>query len=186
MSVVRTRPLPLDFPCLGLGNLAISQPSCFLRVAWQLGTGRVLQLRGFFYNSFYSIRLSVETLEIRLLVTSPHRDHDQCKKDSYWEVDKYRVFTQSTDPVSILPVVKARNCLLEGLWFEPSPRHLDCSCLSLGNLAVSQPLCLLQVTCQQSAEVNARKQELHFPSRTIYGVKKAYHWVSKDACIRLQ
>ncbi|KAG5447959.1 hypothetical protein CSKR_100925 [Clonorchis sinensis] len=43
-SVVRTRPLPLDFPCLGLGNLAVSQPSCFLRVAWQLGTERVLQL----------------------------------------------------------------------------------------------------------------------------------------------
>ncbi|KER24269.1 hypothetical protein T265_08010 [Opisthorchis viverrini] len=31
-SVVRTRPLPLDFPCLGLGNLAVSQPSCFLRI----------------------------------------------------------------------------------------------------------------------------------------------------------
>ncbi|KAG5445375.1 hypothetical protein CSKR_104637 [Clonorchis sinensis] len=27
-----------------LGNLAVSQPSCFLRVEWQLGTGRVLQL----------------------------------------------------------------------------------------------------------------------------------------------
>ncbi|KAG5448299.1 Craniofacial development protein 1 [Clonorchis sinensis] len=32
-SVVRTPPLPLDFPCLGLGNLAVSQPSCFLRAA---------------------------------------------------------------------------------------------------------------------------------------------------------
>ncbi|KAG5452513.1 hypothetical protein CSKR_103318 [Clonorchis sinensis] len=31
-------------PCLGLGNLAVSQPSCFLCVAWQLGTERVLQL----------------------------------------------------------------------------------------------------------------------------------------------
>ncbi|KAG5455046.1 hypothetical protein CSKR_100957 [Clonorchis sinensis] len=40
-SVVQTRPLPLDFSCLGL---AVSQPSCFLRVAWQLGTERVLQL----------------------------------------------------------------------------------------------------------------------------------------------
>ncbi|KER24693.1 LOW QUALITY PROTEIN: hypothetical protein T265_14357, partial [Opisthorchis viverrini] len=29
---------------LGLGNLAVSQPSCFLRVAWQLGTERVPQL----------------------------------------------------------------------------------------------------------------------------------------------
>ncbi|GAA50525.1 vacuolar protein sorting-associated protein 26B [Clonorchis sinensis] len=28
----------------GLGNLAVSQPSCFLLVAWQLGTERVLQL----------------------------------------------------------------------------------------------------------------------------------------------
>ncbi|KER19633.1 hypothetical protein T265_11645 [Opisthorchis viverrini] len=43
-SVVRTRPLPLDFPRLDLGNLAVSQPSCNLRVAWQLGTERVLQL----------------------------------------------------------------------------------------------------------------------------------------------
>ncbi|KAG5442903.1 hypothetical protein CSKR_107392 [Clonorchis sinensis] len=47
-SVVRTRLLPLDFPCLGLGNLAVSQPSCFLRVAWQLGTERVLQLNSQF------------------------------------------------------------------------------------------------------------------------------------------
>ncbi|KER26604.1 hypothetical protein T265_06178 [Opisthorchis viverrini] len=45
-SAVRTRLLPLDFPCLGLGNLTISQPSC-LRVAWQLGTERVLQLNDF-------------------------------------------------------------------------------------------------------------------------------------------
>ncbi|KAG5451169.1 hypothetical protein CSKR_102663 [Clonorchis sinensis] len=43
-SVVRTQRLPLNFPCLDLGNLAVSQPSCFLRVAWQLGIERVLQL----------------------------------------------------------------------------------------------------------------------------------------------
>ncbi|KAG5441015.1 Ras-specific guanine nucleotide-releasing factor 2 [Clonorchis sinensis] len=42
-SVVRTRPLPVDFPCLGLGNLAVSQPSCFLPVARHLSTERVLQ-----------------------------------------------------------------------------------------------------------------------------------------------
>ncbi|KER27862.1 LOW QUALITY PROTEIN: hypothetical protein T265_13696 [Opisthorchis viverrini] len=34
----------LDFSCLGLGNLAVSQPSCFLLVTWHLGTERVLQL----------------------------------------------------------------------------------------------------------------------------------------------
>ncbi|KAG5450060.1 hypothetical protein CSKR_113375, partial [Clonorchis sinensis] len=32
--------LYLNFPCLGLGNLAISHPPCFLLVAWQSGTGR--------------------------------------------------------------------------------------------------------------------------------------------------
>ncbi|KAG5449834.1 hypothetical protein CSKR_109114 [Clonorchis sinensis] len=32
-----------------LGNLAVSQPSCFLRAAWQLGTGRMLQLNDIFY-----------------------------------------------------------------------------------------------------------------------------------------
>ncbi|KER32681.1 hypothetical protein T265_12775, partial [Opisthorchis viverrini] len=41
-SVGRTRPLPLDFHCLGLDNLAVSQPSCFLLMAWQLDPGRVL------------------------------------------------------------------------------------------------------------------------------------------------
>ncbi|KER33469.1 hypothetical protein T265_00586 [Opisthorchis viverrini] len=48
-SVVRTLPPPLDFPCLGLGNLAVSQPSCFFRMAWQLGTERVLQLNNYYY-----------------------------------------------------------------------------------------------------------------------------------------
>ncbi|KER26522.1 hypothetical protein T265_06241 [Opisthorchis viverrini] len=37
-----TSPLPLDFPCLGLGNLAVFQPSCFLWMAWQLSTERML------------------------------------------------------------------------------------------------------------------------------------------------
>ncbi|KAG5453744.1 hypothetical protein CSKR_102365 [Clonorchis sinensis] len=36
-TVVRTQPLPPDFPCLDLGTLAVSKPSCFLLVAWQLG-----------------------------------------------------------------------------------------------------------------------------------------------------
>ncbi|KER28462.1 hypothetical protein T265_04691 [Opisthorchis viverrini] len=43
-SVVRTRSLHLEFPCLALGNLAVSQLSCLLLVAWQLGTERTLQL----------------------------------------------------------------------------------------------------------------------------------------------
>ncbi|KER27945.1 hypothetical protein T265_05144 [Opisthorchis viverrini] len=46
-SVFQIPPLPLDFRCLGLGNLALPQPSCFPRVAWQLGTKRVLQLNDF-------------------------------------------------------------------------------------------------------------------------------------------
>ncbi|KAG5453792.1 hypothetical protein CSKR_113318 [Clonorchis sinensis] len=51
--MVRTRRLSLDFPCLDLGNLAVSQPSCFLRVAWQLGTRRVLQLNDFLLQPQY-------------------------------------------------------------------------------------------------------------------------------------
>ncbi|KER26201.1 hypothetical protein T265_06484 [Opisthorchis viverrini] len=51
-SVVRTRPLPPNFPCLGLGNLTVSQPSCFLPVTWQLGTKRVLQLNDFDFFVF--------------------------------------------------------------------------------------------------------------------------------------
>ncbi|KER33217.1 hypothetical protein T265_00906 [Opisthorchis viverrini] len=46
-SVVRTRPQRLDFPCLGLGNPVVPQPSCFFRVAWHLCTGRVSQLNNF-------------------------------------------------------------------------------------------------------------------------------------------
>ncbi|KER26991.1 hypothetical protein T265_05896 [Opisthorchis viverrini] len=42
-SVVRTQPSPLDLSCLGLSNLAVSQPSYFLRVACQLGNEKVLQ-----------------------------------------------------------------------------------------------------------------------------------------------
>ncbi|KER23378.1 hypothetical protein T265_14650, partial [Opisthorchis viverrini] len=47
-SGVRTPPLPLDFPYIDLGNLAVSQPSCNLWVAWQLGTEKLLQLNDFF------------------------------------------------------------------------------------------------------------------------------------------
>ncbi|KER23902.1 hypothetical protein T265_08321 [Opisthorchis viverrini] len=43
-SVVRTRPLFSDFSCLGLGNLAVSRPSCSLRVARQLTETRGLRL----------------------------------------------------------------------------------------------------------------------------------------------
>ncbi|KER20579.1 hypothetical protein T265_10902 [Opisthorchis viverrini] len=45
-SMVRTRILPLDFPCLDLGNLAASQPSCLPPVAWlQLNDFCALKMR---------------------------------------------------------------------------------------------------------------------------------------------
>ncbi|KER33588.1 hypothetical protein T265_12563, partial [Opisthorchis viverrini] len=40
----------------GLGNLAVSLPSCFLLVAWPLGTKRVLQLNDYYYYSAVSER----------------------------------------------------------------------------------------------------------------------------------
>ncbi|KER31019.1 hypothetical protein T265_02693 [Opisthorchis viverrini] len=36
-SVALTLSLSLGFSCVGLGNLAVSQPSCFIRMAGQLG-----------------------------------------------------------------------------------------------------------------------------------------------------
>ncbi|KER33510.1 hypothetical protein T265_00625 [Opisthorchis viverrini] len=52
----------------GLGNLAVSQPSCFLRVAWRLGTGRVLQLNAFFGGGILSSRCNQAKMIIK---TSP-------------------------------------------------------------------------------------------------------------------
>ncbi|KAG5452728.1 hypothetical protein CSKR_102158 [Clonorchis sinensis] len=52
-SVVRTRPLPLNLPCLALVNLAVSQPSCLLRVGWQLGTERMSQLNDVLHHENY-------------------------------------------------------------------------------------------------------------------------------------
>ncbi|KER31378.1 hypothetical protein T265_02423 [Opisthorchis viverrini] len=42
---------------MGLGNLAVSQPSCLLRVAWQLVTERVLQLNDDIYSSTVHYRV---------------------------------------------------------------------------------------------------------------------------------
>ncbi|KER32168.1 hypothetical protein T265_12864, partial [Opisthorchis viverrini] len=47
-SAVRTRLLHFDF-CLDVNNLAVSQPSCFLRVTWHLGIERVLQLGDYLF-----------------------------------------------------------------------------------------------------------------------------------------
>ncbi|KAG5454327.1 hypothetical protein CSKR_109220, partial [Clonorchis sinensis] len=56
--------LPL---CLGLGNLAASQPSCFLLVAWQLGTETAVQLNDDVINRSNLTFCRRNTLLIRLL-----------------------------------------------------------------------------------------------------------------------
>ncbi|KER24495.1 hypothetical protein T265_07860 [Opisthorchis viverrini] len=43
-SVIQTEPDHFDCFCLDIGNLTASQSPCFLRVAWQLDTERILQL----------------------------------------------------------------------------------------------------------------------------------------------
>ncbi|KER24068.1 hypothetical protein T265_14499, partial [Opisthorchis viverrini] len=63
MSVARIQPPPPDFPCLGLGNLAVSQPPCFLWIAWQLSTERVLRL-----NDYRSVQ-----------VDGPRQNQNKCK-----------------------------------------------------------------------------------------------------------
>ncbi|KAG5453505.1 Ubiquitin-like modifier-activating enzyme 6 [Clonorchis sinensis] len=87
-SLVRTRPLPLDFPCLGLGNLAVSQPSCFPRVTWQLGTERVLQL-----DNFFTGRMGKEA--------DYDRDEDEAKQGNVTQ----RVYAAISSNRSVIGVV---------------------------------------------------------------------------------
>ncbi|KAG5449877.1 hypothetical protein CSKR_103689 [Clonorchis sinensis] len=51
----------LDCSCVGLSNLAVSQPSCFLRVPSQLGTERVLQLTDYCFCSTLEHRKRIAT-----------------------------------------------------------------------------------------------------------------------------
>ncbi|KER24340.1 hypothetical protein T265_07979 [Opisthorchis viverrini] len=81
--VVRTRPLPLEIPYLGLGDLVVSQPSCLLRVAWQLGTERVLQLDEVTWISFpyTTYRQTTECAALGHLIFQSlrySRYHDAC------------------------------------------------------------------------------------------------------------
>ncbi|KER25137.1 hypothetical protein T265_14271, partial [Opisthorchis viverrini] len=59
-----------------LGNLAVSQPSCFLRMAWQLGTERVLQLNDYSLQSssayVNSLKLSTTKVNSKKLKSTVH------------------------------------------------------------------------------------------------------------------
>ncbi|KAG5442227.1 hypothetical protein CSKR_200184 [Clonorchis sinensis] len=46
----------LDCSCLGLGNLAVSQPSCLFLLAWQLGAERVLRLSDYLFILSYNLK----------------------------------------------------------------------------------------------------------------------------------
>ncbi|KAG5443088.1 hypothetical protein CSKR_113848 [Clonorchis sinensis] len=113
-----------DFPCLGLSNLAVSQPSCFLLVAWQLGSERGLQLSNYYY--YYQ--------GVEKLAWSPR--FEQCSR---------------LQPPIVPP--SNRMVAVEGPSFEPDLHlHPDFPCLGLGNLAVSQPSCFLLVAWQLGTE----------------------------------
>ncbi|KER34010.1 hypothetical protein T265_12480, partial [Opisthorchis viverrini] len=79
--MVRTRPPPLDFPCVDLGDLAVTQPSCNLRVAWQLGNERVLQLKDLDFKK-------------------------DLKKDIWWTYQEWNNSTLKTSPSSLAPDCK--------------------------------------------------------------------------------
>ncbi|KER28596.1 hypothetical protein T265_04639 [Opisthorchis viverrini] len=79
---------PLKGPCSkggSLSNLAVSQPSCFLRVAWQLGTQRVLQLDDFFMKGIHNEK----DTEIRSLITTDGITAVQCLLISPEEIKSY-------------------------------------------------------------------------------------------------
>ncbi|KAG5449597.1 hypothetical protein CSKR_101581 [Clonorchis sinensis] len=68
----------LDFPFLSLGNLAVSQPSCFLLVAWQLGTEKVLRRKQYVSEI---LRVTATTLTVLYpLSTMPVHNRHFCRK----------------------------------------------------------------------------------------------------------
>ncbi|GAA57746.1 hypothetical protein CLF_113149 [Clonorchis sinensis] len=91
---------------LDLGNLAVSQPSCFLWVAWQLGTERVLQLkedRGVPINIFIVILFSGKPHLGNLAVSQP-----SCFLWVAWQLGTERVLQLKEDrgvPINIFIVI---------------------------------------------------------------------------------
>ncbi|KER21462.1 hypothetical protein T265_10223 [Opisthorchis viverrini] len=161
----RTRLPPLDFRCLGLGNLVVSQPSCFIRVAWQLITERITQTfstrRGASWLSSYSANLLTgesgrtrpPPLDFRclglgnLVVSQP-----SCFIRVAWQLITERI-TQTFSTrrgASWLSSYSAN--LLTGESGRTRPPPLDFRCLGLGNLVVSQPSCFIRVAWQLITE----------------------------------
>ncbi|KER28886.1 hypothetical protein T265_04354 [Opisthorchis viverrini] len=53
----------LKCPCLCLGNLSVSQPSCLVRMAWHLGTERVYRLKDYYITN--SIQTQTKAVSYR-------------------------------------------------------------------------------------------------------------------------
>ncbi|GAA48183.1 hypothetical protein CLF_101281 [Clonorchis sinensis] len=84
INMVRSQPLHPDIPCLGLGNLAVSQSSHFLRMALQPGTEGMLQLNALsIFHEVFPVSRGV----LRYLEYQPsciHRSSLHCAvKDSF-------------------------------------------------------------------------------------------------------
>ncbi|KAG5455193.1 hypothetical protein CSKR_106507 [Clonorchis sinensis] len=176
-SVVQTRPLPLDFPRLGLGNLAQSQPSCFLLVAWQLETERVPQLNDCILLFHPKEAQGIMHCQVAQAYTGAVEM--QRSGSNHGSSDKYFLLGALLWPHQQIPLFKSGNiCLFrrttslvfsmcwETTWLSGQstnlltgrsvvrtrPLHVDFPCLGLGNLAQSQPSCFLRVTWQLSTE----------------------------------
>ncbi|GAA54765.1 phosphatidylinositol transfer protein alpha isoform [Clonorchis sinensis] len=86
--------------CCRLGNLAVSQPSCFHRLAWQLGTQRVLQLNSLYDHEEGLLKLfddlrPASTLELirevkdrSQFITNPSTRSEKAKPKGHVAIDK--------------------------------------------------------------------------------------------------
>ncbi|KAG5454825.1 hypothetical protein CSKR_108370 [Clonorchis sinensis] len=122
----------------GLGNLAVSQPSRFLRVAWQLGTERVLQLNDDHGNTGFSEQVAVTVL------TPSLEDPDAVKIPAEQPGMMSKKLPHPSTRWMVGAVVRQRSIRAEHDVMLPM--------ICLGNLAVSQPSRFLRVAWQLGTE----------------------------------
>ncbi|KAG5448825.1 hypothetical protein CSKR_103525 [Clonorchis sinensis] len=130
-SAVRTHPLHLDFSCQGLGNLTLSQSSCFLQVAsnkqeWQarvfrffcsktyMGMGALGPGHGFRWLLICSPSLTIDLQTFR----HHSRRHLQCAVPTHYQHldsslithhDRQTEYLLSASPLSITPYCEEKN-----------------------------------------------------------------------------
>ncbi|KER24543.1 hypothetical protein T265_07812 [Opisthorchis viverrini] len=168
-SVVRIPPLPLDFPCLGLGSLEVSQPSCFLRATECGAPGRpMFQLvRYSRYRdtaTFSSLQFKAGWCTNECILRIPYNFVSTRLTDGLMSLKKGEADHGLSSSHKRIKTHRFRKCLVTIGRFILGNKSTDCRQTfpntmgfdpqrgrdepSLGDLTVSQSLCLLRVAWQ--------------------------------------